>query len=71
MTYLFQGMGWENIVCLALALMCFRFGVAGGKFRAFRSGEPIPERQGQFLSFMTGALFLSFALFVRHWHFQL
>lgn len=51
------GLGWPNLFCLLAAAYCVRDGIKGGPAFAFRSGVPIPERQGQFLSFMIAAGF--------------
>jgi len=68
MWHFFQGMGWQNLVCLVFAAILIRIGIVGGEFRGLHTREPIPERQGRFWAFVTAALFLAFGLFVRRWH---
>jgi len=66
--HFFQGMGWQNLLCLVFAAVLIRIGIVGGEFRGLHTREPIPERRGRFWAFVTAALFLAFGLFGRKWH---
>gem|GEM_PF-5196866 len=67
MSRVLDGSGWQNVLCLAAGLGILYVGYTGKEFRSHMGREPIPTHVGKLISYITGAVFILFGVFGRHW----